>query len=50
MALEVTGNGHPAGSFTLVPTPGREVGRDRLVVAVALADQVGAAFSGSRSA
>ncbi len=47
VVLEVTGNGLPAGSFTLIPTPGAPVGRDRLVVAIALADQVGATFSGA---
>jgi len=45
VVLEVTGNGQAAGSFILLPTPGREVGQERLVVAIALADQVGAAFS-----
>jgi hypothetical protein len=47
VALEVAGNGLPVGSFTLVPTAGVPVGRERLVVAIALADQVGAAFSGA---
>ncbi|MGZ4729980.1 MAG: DUF4118 domain-containing protein [Acidimicrobiales bacterium] len=50
VVLEVTRNGLPAGSFTLVPTPGAPVGRDRLVVAIALADQVGATFSGAQPA
>lgn len=47
VVLEVTGNGRLAGSFTLVPTAGVGVGQDRLVVAIALADQVGATFSGA---
>jgi hypothetical protein len=47
VVLEVSGNGLPAGSFTLLPTAGVPVGRDRLVVAIALADQVGATFSGT---
>jgi K+-sensing histidine kinase KdpD len=50
VVLEVAGNGRPAGCFTLVPTPGVQVGRDRLVVAIALADQVGATFSGAAPA
>jgi hypothetical protein len=50
VVLEVTGNGQPAGSFTLVPTPGEPVGRERLVVAIALADQVGATFSSAQPA
>jgi len=50
VVLEVTGNGHPAGSFTLIPTAGEPIGRERLVVAIALADQVGATFSGAAPA
>jgi K+-sensing histidine kinase KdpD len=40
--LPVRSRGTPAGRFVLRPTPGLPVPRERLVVAVALADQVGA--------
>jgi K+-sensing histidine kinase KdpD len=44
--LPVIGRGHSFGNFVLVPTPGRPVTFDRRVVAVALADQAGAALAG----
>jgi hypothetical protein len=47
VALEVTGHGRPIGAFTLLPRPGRAVTPEDLAVAVALADQVGAAFAAS---
>jgi len=40
--LPVRSRGTVAGRFVLTPTPGLPVARERLVVAVALADQVGA--------
>jgi K+-sensing histidine kinase KdpD len=43
--LPVRGNGWLFGHFVLTPTPGRPVAHDRLVVAVAIADQVGAALA-----
>jgi K+-sensing histidine kinase KdpD len=43
--LVVHGRGRPHGRFVLVPTPGLVVSWDRRVVAVALADQVGAALA-----
>ena len=43
--LPVRGNGWLFGHFVLTPTPGRPVTHDRLVVAVAIADQVGAALA-----
>jgi len=46
VTLEAHGNGQAVGSFTMVPRVGYPIGEDRLVVAVALADQVGAALSG----
>jgi hypothetical protein len=45
--LLVESRGRTAGRFLLVPTPGEPVTLDRLVVAVALAGQVGAALGGS---
>jgi hypothetical protein len=42
--LVVQGYGRVFGRFLLVPTPGRPVTFDRRIVAVALADQVAAAF------
>lgn len=50
--LRVEGQGHVYGRYLLVPTPGRPVSFERRLVAVALADQVGAALaaqSGTRS-
>jgi K+-sensing histidine kinase KdpD len=43
--LPVRGNGWLLGHFMLTPTPGKSVPHDRLVVAVAIADQVGAALA-----
>jgi K+-sensing histidine kinase KdpD len=43
------GQGRPVGRFVLKPTPGVPVSLDRRLVAVALADQVGAALSAARS-
>jgi hypothetical protein len=43
--LVVHGRGRPHGRFVLVPTPGLPVSWDRRVVAVALADQAGAALA-----
>jgi K+-sensing histidine kinase KdpD len=43
--LPVRSGGWLVGHFVLTPTPGRPVARDRLLVAVALADQVGAAMA-----
>ena len=45
VSLVVQGQGRPFGRFVLVPTVGRPVSLDRLTVAVALADQVGAAMA-----
>jgi K+-sensing histidine kinase KdpD len=42
--LIVHGRGRPLGRFVLVPSPGVPVSWDRRLVAVALADQVGAAL------
>jgi K+-sensing histidine kinase KdpD len=47
--LIVIGRGHPVGRFVLMPTPGVPVSWDRRLVAVALADQVGAALSSAGS-
>ena len=44
--LLVESHGQSRGRFLLAPVPGRPIGLDRLIVAVALADQVGAALSG----
>jgi len=46
VTLEVSGGGRVLGTYTLVPTPGELIEPDRLVVAVALAHQAGAALSG----
>jgi hypothetical protein len=43
--LPVRGGGAVLGHFVLTPVPGSPVTQDRLVVAVALADQVGAALA-----
>jgi K+-sensing histidine kinase KdpD len=43
--LPVRSGGSVLGHFLLVPVPGSPVTRDRLLVAVALADQVGAALA-----
>lgn len=43
--LIVHGRGHAMGRFILAPNPGVPVAWDRLLVAVALADQVGAALA-----
>jgi uncharacterized membrane protein len=45
VALPVLSRGRPVGRFVLVPTPGTGVSLDRRIVAVALADQAGAALS-----
>jgi len=45
VTLVVEGQGRPFGRFVLVPSVGRPVSLDRLTVAVALADQVGAALA-----
>jgi K+-sensing histidine kinase KdpD len=45
VALPVLARGRPVGRFVLVPTPGAGVSLDRRVVAIALADQAGAALS-----
>ena len=42
--LPVRGGGWVLGHFRLTPTPGKPVPADRLLVAVAIADQVGAAM------
>jgi hypothetical protein len=42
--LPVRGNGWLLGHFLLIPTPGRPVPHHRLLVAVAIADQVGTAL------
>ncbi len=46
VTLAAHGQGHVLGTFTLIPTPGVVVDEARLLVAVALADQVGAAMAG----
>jgi hypothetical protein len=43
--LPVRGNGWLLGHFLLTPTPGKSVPPERLVVAVAIADQVGAVLA-----
>ena len=43
--LPVLARGRPVGRFVLVPTPGAGVSLERRIVAVALADQAGAALS-----
>jgi hypothetical protein len=45
--LPVRAGGEVVGHFVLVPEPGVPVGRDALLVAVSLADQVGAAVAAS---
>jgi len=50
VTLAAHGQGRVVGTFTLIPTPGRLLGEDRLLVAVALADQVGAALAGLQPA
>jgi Domain of unknown function (DUF4118) len=50
VTLAAHGQGRILGTFTLTPTPGVVVGEDRLLVAVALADQVGAAMAGYQAA
>jgi len=45
VSLMVQGQGRPFGRFVLAPTTGVPVSLDRLTVAVALADQVGAALA-----
>lgn len=44
--LPVRHNGWGLGHFALIPTPAVPVSRERLLVAVAIADQVGAAMAG----
>ncbi len=46
VTLAAHGQGQVLGTFTLLPTPGVVVDEARLLVAVALADQVGAALAG----
>jgi hypothetical protein len=48
--LPVRGNGWLLGHFLLTPTPGRPVPHHRLLVAVAVADQVGTALATDESA
>ncbi len=48
-ALPVLGRGQMLGRFVLEPTPGKGLSLERRVVAVALADQVGAALAASPS-
>ena len=48
IALAVMARGKVVGRFVLVPTPGEGISRQRRLVAVALADQVGALTSGQR--
>jgi hypothetical protein len=48
--LPVIARGETVGRFVLIPTPGEPVSFDRRVVAVALADQVGAALASSSGA
>ena len=45
VTLVVEGQGRPFGRYVLTPTTGVPVSTDRLIVAVSLADQVGAALS-----
>ncbi len=45
VALPVLSRGRPVGRFVLVPNPGTGVSLERRIVAVALADQAGAALS-----
>jgi hypothetical protein len=48
--LPVRGSGWLLGHFLLTPTPGKPVPHGRLLVAVAIADQVGAAIAGDHPA
>jgi hypothetical protein len=48
--LPVRSGGWLLGHFVLTPTPGRPVPRERLLVAVALADQVGSSLAADDSA
>lgn len=48
--LPVRGNGRVLGHFLLSPTPGHPVPNERLLVAVAVADQVGAALIADEAA
>ena len=50
VSLMVRGQGRTFGRFILIPTVGRPVSLDRLTVAVALADQVGAAMAAGSTA
>ena len=43
--LPVRGGGEVLGVFVLTPTPARPISHERCVVAVALADQLGAALA-----
>jgi K+-sensing histidine kinase KdpD len=43
--LPVRGGGHVLGTFILTPTPAQPISHERCVVAVALADQLGAALA-----
>jgi K+-sensing histidine kinase KdpD len=43
--LPVRGNGWLLGHFVLTPTPGKSITHERVVVAVAIADQVGATLA-----
>ena len=45
VSLPVLARGRPVGRFVLVPTPGTGVSLERRIVAVALADQAGAALT-----
>ena len=45
VSLPVLARGRPVGRFVLVPSPGTGVSLERRIVAVALADQAGAALS-----
>ena len=45
VGLEVQGGGQTYGRYLIVPTAGVPVSFERRIVAVALADQVGAAFA-----
>jgi K+-sensing histidine kinase KdpD len=47
--LVVQGYGYVFGRYLLTPTPGRPVSFDRRIIAVALADQVAAAFIAERA-
>lgn len=47
VALPIQSGGRSYGQYLLQPTPGRPLDFDLRVVAVALADQVGAALAGT---